>query len=382
MIDTSRVAIAVARQRLMTARYDYYELREAAKGVVGGFLCKTVPHVTLKSIAQNTNLDPIFAKHAPILDARLGALNEALSSVGDDVRQRLAARLVAKRRAESKKAITEADRRRWALPAKGQAFEHWTVPFDTDPDYPAPLGATVTAYRVAWRARMEEVDACIAANAEPEELVDQPKVQRGIVRVSGPFTVEAVQPPEISLGVTETPIGGDPEELETGFESDGIGEVATQNAEAYLDQMLRLLRVDGVRFPDNRQMEFTRLEPVTGRSGAIHAEGRWRLKEESDLDPEGPPTVCVAFGPQYGPVTARQVEMLLRAASRRGYDDLVIAGFTFDGAAQAAIEDAGHPDVRIHMAHIRPDVNPGMNGLLKEQPGSQCRQGSGLVRRR
>ena len=63
--------------------------------------------------------------------------------------------------------------------------------------------------------------------------------------------------------------------------------------------------------------------------------------------------------------------MLLRAASRRGYDDLVIAGFTFDGAAQAAIEDATHPHVRIHMAHIRSDVNPGMTGLLKEQPGSQ-----------
>ena len=61
----------------------------------------------------------------------------------------------------------------------------------------------------------------------------------------------------------------------------------------------------------------------------------------------------------------------LRAASRRGYDDLVIAGFTFDGAAQAAIEECRHPDVRIHMAHIRPDVNPGMTGLLKEQPGSQ-----------
>ena len=79
----------------------------------------------------------------------------------------------------------------------------------------------------------------------------------------------------------------------------------TQNAEAYLDQMLRLLRVDGVRFPDNSQMEFTRLEPITGRSGAIHAEGRWHPKDESDPDADGRRTVCVAFGPQYGPVTAQ-----------------------------------------------------------------------------
>jgi adenine-specific DNA-methyltransferase len=81
--------------------------------------------------------------------------------------------------------------------------------------------------------------------------------------------------------------------------------------------------------------------------------------------------VCVAFGPQYGPVTAAQVEILIRAASRRGYDELLIAGFAFDGAGQAVIEEADHPHVRIHMAHIRPDVNPAMNGLLKETPGSQ-----------
>ena len=63
--------------------------------------------------------------------------------------------------------------------------------------------------------------------------------------------------------------------------------------------------------------------------------------------------------------------MLIRATSRRGYDDLVIAGFNFDGPAQAVIEEDANPNVRIHMAHIRPDVNPGMTGLLKEQPGSQ-----------
>jgi adenine-specific DNA-methyltransferase len=68
---------------------------------------------------------------------------------------------------------------------------------------------------------------------------------------------------------------------------------------------------------------------------------------------------------------AAQVEILMRAASRRGYDELVIAGFAFDGTAQAVIEEADHSHVRIHMAHIRPDVNPAMNGLLKETPGSQ-----------
>ena len=71
------------------------------------------------------------------------------------------------------------------------------------------------------------------------------------------------------------------------------------------------------------------------------------------------------------PLSAKQVEDLVRAANRKGYDDLVIAGFSFDGPAQTSIEECQHPNLRIHMAHIRPDVNPGMAGLLKDKPGSQ-----------
>jgi len=67
-------------------------------------------------------------------------------------------------------------------------------------------------------------------------------------------------------------------------------------------------------------------------------------------------------------VTAQQVEQLLSAASRRGYEELVIAGFTFDGAAQAIIDEDPNPRVRVHMANIRPDVIPGMAGLLKDTP--------------
>jgi len=65
------------------------------------------------------------------------------------------------------------------------------------------------------------------------------------------------------------------------------------------------------------------------------------------------------------------VEDVIRSANRMGYDDLVIAGFSFDGPAQAVVEEAQRPRLRVHAAHIRPDVNPGMNGLFKEQPGSQ-----------
>jgi adenine-specific DNA-methyltransferase len=374
-IDTSRVAIAIARQRLMTARFDHYRLKNDSKGVAGGFVCKGVPRVSLGAIARNDALDPIFAKHEPILDARLADLNAALKGIGDNTRAHLAGKLLDKQKREGKRAITEGDRRRWLLPKPAEGFQHWTVPFDIDPDHPQPLAEAITAYRAAWRAKQDEVDRCIADAAEQEELVDQPEKVPGITRVSGPFTVEAVQPAETSLDdiAAASPIDGAPEGLDETFASGTPTGAAAepQNAEAYLDQMVRLLKLDGVRFPDNKVSRFSRLDPLGASGSGIHAEGRWTPEGAADDDAEGRATVAVAFGPQYGPITAKQVEQLIRSASRRGYDDLVIAGFAFDGAAQAAIEDAQHPALRIHMAHIRPDVNPGMQGLLKDTPRAQ-----------
>lgn len=374
-IDTSRVAVALARQRLMTTRFEHYRLKDEAKGVAGGFRCKTVPHIMLRTITKLDALDPVFAKHDPILAARLADLNAALANVGSNQRNHLLGKLIAKQKAEGKRNITDADRRRWDLPKQPEGFQHWTAPFDTDPDHPAELAQAITAYRAAWRARQDDVDKTIADAAEQEELVDQPEKVNGVTRVSGPFTVEAVQPAETSLdeAAHTSPIDGAPETLDDTFAADSADAATAdpQNAEAYLDQMLRLLRQDGVRFLDNKEKHFTRLEPLGARSQAIHAEGRWVLKGETDDDPEGRATVAVAFGPQYGPVTAQQVEQLLSAASRRGYEELVIAGFTFDGAAQAIIDDDPNPRVRVHMANIRPDVNPGMAGLLKDTPAAQ-----------
>jgi adenine-specific DNA-methyltransferase len=79
--------------------------------------------------------------------------------------------------------------------------------------------------------------------------------------------------------------------------------------------------------------------------------------------------VAVSIGPEIGNVSARQVEDVIRDANRKGYDDVVFAGFGFDAAAQDAIESGSHPRVRLHMALIRPDV--AMGDLLKTQPGSQ-----------
>jgi adenine-specific DNA-methyltransferase len=130
--------------------------------------------------------------------------------------------------------------------------------------------------------------------------------------------------------------------------------------------MVRYLRGDGVTFLDNKRRTFARLEPLyeQGTGGALHAEGAWA--DAADPDDAN---VAVAFGPQYGPVTATQVVDLIQASRR--YDELVIAGFSFDADATAIIQEQSNPRLRIHQAYIRPDVNPGMAGLLKETPNSQ-----------
>jgi adenine-specific DNA-methyltransferase len=381
-IDSSRVALAITRQRLLTSKFDYFKLREVNPGDLKRnpngvwlsepnrskeekctFDCKTIPHVMLESIANNAALDPIIAKHQSILDTKLRTLNDALKKVPAELRQKLNFKLLEKVKREGKKSVTEGDRRRWSLPK--EPWREWEAPFDVDQDWPAALQSALKEYRAAWRAKMDEVNACISANAEQEELVDKPEVAKGVVRVSGPFTMEAVMPVEEGLEI-ETAIGGDPEELETfGAQGAGITVPAANepvNAEAFLDKMLRLLKVDGVRFPNNKVAKFSRLEPLSGAE-FLHAEGEWTADNGKERK------TAVSFGPQFGAVTAYQVENASRQAHRRGYDDLVFAGFSFDASAQAAIQDDPNPRVRCHLAHIRPDVN--MGDLLKDTPNSQ-----------
>ncbi len=409
-IDTSRVALALAKHRLITAKFDYFALRDLnaedvtrnpdgtwiaevdGDGTPTGarltFDCRTVHHVTLRSIARNTSLDPIFDTHEAILAAQLAALNHAAKSVDARLKETMTGKLVAKHREKGANAVTDADVRRWLLPDADPAWirpvparkplkgvtpkqvekyreqipsvewKDWQVPFDTDAHWPKPLKEALTTYRAAWRAKMDEVNSCIAANAETEELVDKPAAVKGTVRVAGPFTMEGVIAMEEG---PDSPIGGAPDELDT-FAPEDAADLAVANAEAHLDKIIRLLKASGVDFPDNKTMKFRRLDPVIG-AALIHAEGNW-------LNGNGPDRrVAVSIGPEVGNVAARQVENTVRDANRQGYDDVVFAGFGFDAAAQESIEDAPHPRLRLHMALIRPDV--AMADLLKTQPGSQ-----------
>jgi adenine-specific DNA-methyltransferase len=291
-IDTSRVALALARQRLLTASFPYYRLAHPEQGVKGGFVYQTVPHITLKSIAQNPELDP------DRVEAR---------------RQRI--------RKENPK-------------AKPEEVE---------------------------RLLRQENEAIIRGSADQETLYDRPEVERGKVRVSGPFTVEAI-PVAVAEEPTESPIPA----LEADARGDdiarrGAGGPISDPAGDHVATMLDLLRASGVTFPGGKRMKLENLRPIAS-GGALHAEAE--VKQNGDAQ-----RVAISFGPRHGPITAWQVDDAARPASRAGYDILIFAGFGFDAPAQEAIREVKLPGLTMHAANVCPDVLVG--DLLKTTAGSQ-----------
>ena len=183
-VDTSRVAIALARQRLMTASYDYYTLKYPHEGLKGGFLYKTVPHVTLKSIANNPEIDSIYERMHPAIEKALAALNAAF-------RQHPPAKPFV---------VAEGARKGQALsPAKMAAdgLQEWEVPFEAPLAWPDALRPLLDAFHTARLAMQRQMDDAIARGAQQEQLVDRPEVDKARLRVSGPFTVEAVPFPSV-----------------------------------------------------------------------------------------------------------------------------------------------------------------------------------------
>ena len=168
--DTSRVALTLARQRLMTAVFDYYELAHPEEGVGSGFKYKTVPHVTLKSIANNPEIDGIHARW----QARLEPIREQLNAV------------------LSGQWLVDSGRKEAFKP-----LEEWEIPHERLGHWPLSTDHLLKEWWNLRRKRQAEIDAAIARHAPQETLYDQPFVDRKRTRVSGPFTVEAVPAPAV-----------------------------------------------------------------------------------------------------------------------------------------------------------------------------------------
>ncbi len=309
--DTSRVAITLAKQRLMTASFDYFALRYPHEGLKGGFIYKTVPHVTLKSIANNAEIDAIYERLHPGIAAALGALNKGLAAAAPPAAF----------------AVTEGARKgqKLALGQKGEALLEWEVPFDLPADWPAAVQPLLAAFHTARQKMQAEMDRSIASQADSETLYDQPEKTKNRLRVTGPFTVEAVPFPAV-LSLEEHSAHA-PQALEADLAADmsvaRSGNTSRQHT--WRDELLKA----GIRGKGGQMLQFAGLEVLPG-TACLHASGHLDSGER----------VVVSFGPEHGALEQRQVEQALNEAGELFPRPkmIVFCAFAFDPEAAKDID--------------------------------------------
>jgi adenine-specific DNA-methyltransferase len=315
--DTSRVAVTLAKQRLMTASYDYYELAYPHEGLKGGFIYKTVPHVTLKSIANNADIDAIYDRLHPAIEAALAALNAAL----------------AQHPPAEPSTVTEGVRKgqKLALGKKGAELHEWEVPFPNDDGspptgWPDALREPFNAFHAARQRMQAEMDRSIAANAESETLYDKPEPSKTKLRITGPFTVEAVPfPTVLSLEAAEGGAAATPSEDQS-YQTSIARSGETSRQQQWRDELLKT----GIRGKGGQMLKFAELEVMAGTT-CLHATGT--LAESGER-------VVVSFGPEHGALEQRQVEHAIGEAGELFPRPkmIVFCAFTFDPEAAKDID--------------------------------------------
>ncbi len=304
--DTSRVAITLAKQRLMTSSFDYYQLRYPHEGLKGGFIYKTVPHVTLKSIANNPEIDSIYDRMHPAIERALGELNLALQSEAPG----------------QPFEVTEGVRKgqKLVVGLKGQELLEWEVPFEFPDSWSASSRAAFDAFHNARQKMQEEMDRSIANNADNETLYDKPEVAKDKLRITGPFTVEAVPFPTV-LSLDESNAQGTQMEADAAVARSG----ATSRQHSWRDELLKT----GIRGKGGQMLKFAELEVLPG-SVCLHASGHLDSGER----------VVVSFGPEHGALEQRQVEQALNEAGELFPRPkmIVFCAFTFDPEAAKDID--------------------------------------------
>ncbi|MBN7795945.1 site-specific DNA-methyltransferase [Parahaliea mediterranea] len=314
--DTSRVAITLAKQRLMTASFDYFDLKYPHEGLRGGFIYKTVPHVTLKSIANNPEVDQIYGRMHPEVVEELAKLNATLK--GHD-HQFIVAEGGRKGRSVQ---FNATDTDTLELPsgevAKVNALLEWEVPFEFPEDWPDVAKEPFEAFHTARRTMQQQMDASIAAHAGQEVLYDQPTVAKDKLRITGPFTVEAAPFPTV-LGLDDTE---QPTEADIAVARSGATSLQAQ----WRDELIKT----GIRGKGGQKLKLMDLEPLPG-THYIHAVGTVADSGER---------VAVSFGPEHAALEQRQVEIAMREASELFPlpKMLLFCAFTFDPEAAKDID--------------------------------------------
>ena len=299
-IDTSRVSLALARARVMGARYPWYLLSDSPEGqtreaeverralsesptygdIRQGFVYQRVPHITLRAIANNAEIDVIWEQYKE----RLAPLRDKLSV------------------------------------ASGQAKtpEEWEVPREPPDDWPAAAHEPLAAFWETRIARQKAIDASIAAKADFEYLYDKPYEDKRTVRVAGPFTVESLSPHRM-LGVDEH------DEL-----IDGIAEDASAHDERrdFASVILEHLRTAGVQQAQKQdRISFSAVAPWPG--DMICADGRY-VEGDSVDDPGVEKRAAILIGPEFGTVSRPDLVTAAREAAEAKFDVLIACAFNFE----------------------------------------------------
>jgi adenine-specific DNA-methyltransferase len=304
-IDTSRVALALARARIMGARYPYYLLADSKDGQVKaaevtgtapstqpvhgsirhGFVYERVPHITLKSIANNAEIDVIWQKWQKTLEPLREALNQALD----------------------------------------KSWEEWEIPREADDKWLAKAKKLHGEWWEARIARQQEIDASIAAKADFEYLYDKPYEDKKKVRVAGPFTVESLSPHR-TLAVDED------DEL-----IDPLAEGDQSEAQSFPQMILENLKTAGVQQAHkDDKITFTSLVPWPGEM--ICAEGRFEAGQEEEgakkLGAEKwEKRAAIFIGPEFGTVQRQDLVLAAREAGDADFDVLIACAFNYEAHA-------------------------------------------------
>jgi len=377
-IDTSRVALALARARIMGARYPYYLLADSVEGqlkegevtrtapstqpvhnsIRHGFVYERVPHITLKSIANNAEIDVIWEKwQASIVQALkelsqtltasktasskaksssknevisskndvLSSKNDVLSSKNDVLSSKndvLSSKndvisskndVISSKNDVSSRRNQETSLENQQSSSMDSILKEWEVPSTFDESWPKSARAPFEAFRAARIARQKEIDASIAAKAEFEYLYDKPYDDKKKVRVAGPFTVESLSPFRV-LGVDENDELIDPKAAEDKAEYGA--------KQTFAQMILENLKTAGVQQAHKTdRIDFTSLKPWPGE--LICAEGRY-------MEGETERRAGIFIGPEFGTVTRTDLLAATREAGDADFDVLIACAFSYE----------------------------------------------------
>ncbi|MEJ8570836.1 site-specific DNA-methyltransferase [Microbaculum marinum] len=318
--DTSRVAITLAKQRLMTAAFDYYSLRYPHEGLTGGFDYETAQRITLGSIGSNSDIDTIWSEDHPKIHSALTDLIAALATAPP-------------------KPLKPAQGVRKGKPvdfAKGETLHEWEVPFDWPEDWPEAARAPFDAFHAARQAMQRRMDQSISDHADQETLYDKPRIDRNRLRITGPFSVEAVPAPTVlSLDDSLPPVEADDSIARTG---------ETSRQSLWRDELLKT----GVRAKGGAMLRFAEFETLPGLRH-LHASGS--LADTGER-------VVVSFGPEHAALEQRQVELALTEAEtlRPAPKFILFCAFTFDPEAAKDIDEVNWPGVTLLKAQMNTDL--------------------------